>query len=98
MVDRKAGTFLDNIESKKHKVIVTGRSHAQISGVQDVNEFDSNQIDLITNQGKMIIKGKELKVKGLNIEKGDVDIEGKIDSFVYSTKQTEESLVKKLFS
>ena len=89
---------MDNIGSKKHKVIVTGRSHALISGVQDVNEFDSNQIDLITNQGKMIIKGKELKVKGLNIEKGDVEIEGKIDSFVYSTKQAEESLVKKLFS
>lgn len=89
---------MDNIEAKKHKVIVTGRSHALISGVQDINEFDSNQIDLITNQGKMVIKGKELKVKGLNIEKGDVEIEGKIDSFVYSTKQTEESLVKKLFS
>ena len=89
---------MDNIESKKHKVIVTGRSHAIISGVQEVNEFDSNQVDLITNHGKMIIKGKELKVKGLNIEKGEAEIEGKVDSFVYSTKQTEESLIKKLFN
>ena len=89
---------MDNIESKKHKVIVTGRSHAIISGVQEVDEFDSNQVDLITNHGKMIIKGKELKVKGLNIEKGEAEIEGKVDSFVYSTKQTEESLIKKLFN
>lgn len=89
--------MVDNVESRKHKVILTGRSQALISGVMDINEFDNNAVDLITNQGKMLIKGKELKVKGINIEKGEAEIEGKIDSMVYSTKPVEESVLKRLF-
>lgn len=88
---------MDNIDNRKHNVILTERSRALISGVSDINEFDNNSIDLITTNGKMIIKGKELKVKGINIEKGEAEIEGKIDNISYSSKVLDESVIKRLF-
>ena len=68
-----------------------------VTGVQDVTEFDNNIIDLDTSLGRLLIKGRDLKVKGLNLEKGEVEIEGSMDSLVYTTKQSTEPLLKRLF-
>ena len=47
------------------------------------------------------IKGKDLKVTRLSLEKGEVDIEGTVDSVTYSeTKdygQKGKSVIKRLF-
>ena len=42
------------------------------------------KIILDTDQGLLMIKGKNLHVKKLLVEKGEVEITGKIDSFLYS--------------
>lgn len=93
---------MDNIgnmsgESKRHKVMISNRNQGIISGVMDVNEFDSNEISLDTTMGRLIIKGKNLKVKGLNLERGEAEIEGSIDSMVYTAKVSGESVMKRLF-
>ena len=49
----------------------------------------------------ILIKGHDLHVNRLSLEKGEIDIEGRIDSLTYSepknvTKQT-ESLLGRLF-
>ena len=52
-------------------------------------------------QGMLLIKGNDLHVKKLTLEKGEVDIEGKIDSFTYSELISEhrggESWIGRLF-
>ena len=40
-------------------------------------------------QGMLMIRGQELHMNRLTLEKGEVDIEGKIDSFVYSEQKGE---------
>lgn len=67
-----------------HKLIVHNRKFATVSGVNDVLSFDITEILLETEQGMLLIKGNDLHVKKLTLEKGEVDIEGKIDSFTYS--------------
>ena len=51
--------------------------------------------------GLLTIKGKELHVSRLTLEKGEVDIEGTIDSMVYSSnealRKSGESLFTRLF-
>ena len=48
-----------------------------------------------------MLKGEELHVNRLNLEKGEVDIDGRTDSFVYSEhnayKKDGETFLKKLF-
>ena len=63
--------------------------------------FDENAVVLDTDMGLLTIKGKELHVSRLTLEKGEVDIEGTIDSMVYSSnealRKSGESLFTRLF-
>ena len=65
---------------RAHKISLSNRSLGVITGVKDVVSFDLNEIIL----GLLMIKGKNLHVKKLLVEKGEVEITGKIDSFLYS--------------
>ena len=51
--------------------------------------------------GLLTVKGKGLHVSRLTLEKGEVDIEGTVDSLVYSSNETYrkqgESLFARLF-
>ena len=78
------------IEMKRaHKVTMEGSRSGTVTGVSDVLSFDLNEIVLQTTQGRLMIRGQELHMNRLTLEKGEVDIEGKIDSFVYSEQKGE---------
>lgn len=84
-----------------HKVMMTNRRSCAINGVNDVLSFDVHEILLETEQGMLMIKGEELHVSRLTLEKGEVDINGRIDSFTYSDVagpgRKNESLLTRLF-
>lgn len=84
-----------------HKIQVINRNQGIITGVIDVVSFDLSEIMLETELGMMQIKGSDLKVKRLSLEKGEVEIEGHTDSFIYSDlkkyKRSKESFVGRLF-
>ena len=84
-----------------HKLILSNRSSGAIIGVVDVLSFDINEILLETAIGMLMIKGSDLHVNRLNLEKGEVDIAGKIDSMTYSDasgySKTGESFLGRLF-
>lgn len=72
------------VNSKSHKALLSNRKMGNFSGVVDVLSFDVAEILLETEQGMLLIKGKDLHVNRLSLEKGEVDIEGRIDSLAYS--------------
>ncbi|MBE5879017.1 MAG: sporulation protein YabP [Lachnospiraceae bacterium] len=85
-----------------HKVSLLGRKTCALNGVVDVLAFDVNEIILETEQGMLMIKGSELHVTRLSLEKGEVDVEGRIDSLAYSDLPSstgrKESIFGRLFS
>ena len=86
---------------KGHKLVVNNRTTSLVTGVKDVLSFDLNEILLETEQGMMMVKGTDLHVNRLSLEKGEVDLSGNIDSIAYSdirsgAKQG-ENLFTKLF-
>ncbi len=86
---------------KNHKLVVNNRKTSLVTGVIDVLSFDLNEILLETQQGMMMVKGTDLHVNRLSLEKGEVDLSGNIDSVSYSevhmgAKQG-ENLFSKLF-
>ena len=87
--------------NRQHKLILQNRSKGNIPGICDVVSFDENAVVLDTDMGLLTIKGKELHVSRLTLEKGEVDIEGTIDSMVYSSnealRKSGESLFTRLF-
>ena len=70
--------------NKPHKVLLNNRKNGSFSGVVDVLSFDVAEILLETEQGMLLIKGNNLHVNRLSLEKGEVDVEGRIDSLAYS--------------
>lgn len=72
------------IMAKTHKLTLNNRRSATITGVSDVLSFDLNEVLLETEQGMLMIKGNDLHVNRLTLEKGEIDVEGRMDSFSYS--------------
>mgnify|MGYP000724858195 CR=1 FL=1 len=67
-----------------HKIVLNNRNLGNLTGILDVISFDENSIVLDTDMGLLTIKGKDLHVNRLSLEKGEIDIEGRTDSLVYS--------------
>ncbi len=92
---------LTNINKRAHKVTMNNRRSCSLTGVNDVLSFDENEIILETEQGMLMIRGMELHVNRLTLDKGEVDVDGRIDSFTYSeqagTNGKGESLLARLF-
>lgn len=90
-----------SINKKAHKLILNNRRTGNLTGVSDVLSFDENEIILETDQGMLMMKGKELHVSRLMLDKGEVDIDGRIDSVTYSEQGSRaehtESLLGRLF-
>ena len=87
--------------AKAHKLVLNNRKTMVMTGILDVLAFDLNEILLETEQGILVIKGKDLHVNRLSLEKGEVDVTGHIDSCTYSdvqaTKKKDENFFVKLF-
>ena len=91
----------EKISRRPHLLDLMNRGTGSVTGIQDVVAFDENQIVLDTDMGLLTVKGKGLHVSRLTLEKGEVDIEGTVDSLVYSSNETYrkqgESLFARLF-
>lgn len=68
----------------QHKLTLHNRKDCSISGVVDVLSFDVSEILLETEQGMLMIRGSGLHVTRLTLEKGEIEIDGKVDSLTYS--------------
>jgi sporulation protein YabP len=78
------------------------RTGLKITGVVNVDSFDEDMVLIDTEEGVMNIKGSGLHVSRLTLEKGEADIDGKVDSIVYLNKNPAKKkgggLLKHLFS
>lgn len=92
---------LTSINKRAHKLILNNRRTCNLTGINDVLSFDENEIILETDLGMLMMKGKELHVNRLTLDKGEVDIEGRVDSFTYAEQSgmgaKGESLLARLF-
>lgn len=84
---------------KPHSVQWIDRAKGSVTGVTDVISFDEHSVILETEQGMMTIKGKDLHIGRLMLDQGEAELEGTIDSVVYSGSNPAKkgSLVKRMF-
>lgn len=67
-----------------HKLTVTDREKLFITGVEDVESFDDDIMVVYTTDGVMTVKGAGFKISRLNVEDGELEAEGDIDSISYA--------------
>ena len=82
-----------------HRVLLENRKKAVITGVQEIHSFNENEVLLLSEAGKILLKGEQLHVRKLNLEKGDAEVEGRVDSLSYLTRNAhkkDESILKRM--
>ena len=90
----------EKIRNISHKLTLDNRKEALLTGVKDVVSFDEKEILLQTSEGRLQIRGSQLHVKGLDLEKGEAVLDGHVDSLIYLSKDSpkkEEPLFTRLF-
>ncbi len=93
---------MSELQDSGHSIQYLDRKTGKLTGVVEVMSFDSDQIVLETTQGILTMKGQGLHVSRLQLEQGEVDVEGRMDSLIYTEggafqKKQKGTFLKRMF-
>lgn len=71
-----------------HHIILEDRHNLTVSGVSDVDSFDELTVIIYTDMGELTVKGEGLHINRLNIETGELTLEGQVQSLTYAEIQS----------
>lgn len=84
----------------KHDLSLTSRKELQITGVKNIDSFDSAEFLIQTVLGFLHIKGSNLTLDKMDNENNELIIKGQIDSLSYVSehkgKENKGNIFKKL--
>ena len=88
-------------KKSKHSINILNRTNIKITGVIDVVSFDEEMIVSETELGVLILKGLNFHINKLNLDNGDLEIDGEIYNLVYEDKSSynkpNNSILSKIF-
>ncbi len=82
---------------KNHLLSLDNRVRLVLTGAEDVSGFNEETVSVKTTCGLLIIKGEKLHIDKLNLETGEVSIDGKINAMQYIGTNDSRSKLSKLF-
>lgn len=65
-------------------LILRDRARLELDGVKDVSGFDENAVLLRTELGSMTVEGEGLHITRLDLEKGLLTVEGRLNAVFYT--------------
>ena len=74
-----------------HSLILENRNKLSLTGVTDVGSFDETAIVAYTDYGELTVSGTDLHICVLNIEQGELTVEGNISGMNYLNQQPKSS-------
>lgn len=79
-----------------HKLTLNGRKQLTVTGVTEVVSFDETAVIARTELGTLVVQGKDLQLKTLLPEGGQVSVEGQICALAYEEPRPAGSLWRRL--
>ena len=67
-----------------HNLIMENRNRLTVSGVSDVDSFDEQTGVIFTGMGELTVRGSDLHIINLNVDSGELSVEGTVGSLTYS--------------
>ena len=67
-----------------HNLIMENRNRLTVSGVSDVDSFDEQTVVIFTGMGELTVRGSDLHIINLNVDSGELSVEGTVGSLTYS--------------
>ena len=79
-----------------HKMTMIDRRQLSMTGVSEVISFDDASVVLRTDLGLLTVHGKELQLKNLSLEGGQVAVDGSISALIYEEKRESGGFLRRL--
>ena len=79
-----------------HKLSLNERKNLTMTGATEVISFDENAVVLKTSLGTLTIHGRQLQLKNLSLEGGQVAVDGVISALIYEENRPSGGL-RRLF-
>lgn len=83
--------------SLPHRVSLNERKMLSVTGVTEVVSFDEEAVVMHTGLGTLVVQGRELKLKNLSPEGGQMEVSGSIDALSYQQLKQQGSWLRRLF-
>ena len=83
-------------ERLPHKLCLNERSQLTMTGVTEVVSFEDNGVVLRTSLGTLVVQGRDLQLKTLSLEGGQVAVDGSIAALVYQDTRTSGGWLSRL--
>ena len=80
-----------------HKLSLNERKELTVTGVTEVVSFDEESVVLKTSLGTLIVHGRQLQLKTLSTNGGQVEISGTVSALIYQQTKPTGSWVRRLF-
>ena len=80
-----------------HKLTLSERNVLTMTGASEVISFDDSAVILRTSLGNLTVQGKELKLKTLMPEGGQVTVTGRISALSYEEPRAPGGFWRRLF-
>lgn len=80
-----------------HKLTLSERNKLTTTGVTEVVSFDETTVILRTTLGTMVVQGRDLQLKNLSLEGGQVAVEGTVSAVTYEEPRQSGGLLHRLF-
>jgi sporulation protein YabP len=87
------------VPKSAHSIVIQGRERITVAGVLDVDSFNETEIQLVTDLGLVTIVGEQMHISRLNLEDGQMIVEGLFVALEYSDEDVKRrgSLFSRLF-
>ena len=69
--------------ASRHMLTIDRRERVTITGLLDVISFDEETVIAETEMGILVLRGNNLHVSRLNLDNGELDLDGDITSVTY---------------
>jgi len=79
------------------QLVLKNRTNLTLSGVEKVYETNENKIQLKVSNSNLLITGENLNISRLDVESGNVSVEGEINELKYLSNESKGNIFKKLF-
>ena len=88
----------NKLSARSHALRLDNRENLALTGVTDVESYDETSVYAQTTAGRVVITGRGLKISKLNLEEGQLAVDGQLDSFTYTEKNARRGkLVSRIF-
>lgn len=80
-----------------HKLTLNERKNLTMHGVTEVVSFDDSTVILRTSLGTLLVQGRDLQLKTLSLDGGQVAVDGNISALIYEEPRADRGWIRRLF-